>query len=89
MKKVVFMPLFSNQSSDHESTDSKPEGFLEICRDGTTAEWRVQDGRVVRADLPDLACTPPDLCEHTHDTVRLTVSITARGIKIILTDLTD
>ncbi|XP_063896801.1 WD repeat-containing protein 81-like [Helicoverpa armigera] len=60
------------KSSDQESTDSKPEGFLELCRDGTTAEWRVQDGRVVRADLPDLACTPPDVSEHPHDTTRLT-----------------
>ncbi|XP_075973262.1 WD repeat domain 81 isoform X2 [Anticarsia gemmatalis] len=59
------------EKSDQESTESKPEGFLEICRDGSTAEWRVQDGRVVRADLPDLACTPPDV-DHTADTARLT-----------------
>ncbi|KAF9420996.1 hypothetical protein HW555_002979, partial [Spodoptera exigua] len=57
---------------EQEPPDCKPEGFLEICRDGTTAEWRVQDGRVVRADIPDLACTPPDIAEHPHDTTRLT-----------------
>lgn len=61
----------AEKSSDHETMESKLEGFLEICRDGTTAEWTVQDGRVVRADLPDLACSPPDV-EHPQDTARLT-----------------
>ncbi|XP_012545772.2 WD repeat-containing protein 81 isoform X1 [Bombyx mori] len=53
--------LYPEATQDPDGQDPK-EGFLEICRDGTTAEWRVQDGRVVRADLPDrpdLACTPP------------------------------
>ncbi|KAJ2946109.1 hypothetical protein O0L34_g5031 [Tuta absoluta] len=60
----------TNDKSEQES-ESKAEGFLEICRNGTTAEWTVKDGRVVRADLPDLACTPPDLSEQP-DTARLT-----------------
>lgn len=51
------------------------EGFLEICRDGTTAEWTVKDGRVVRADLPDMACTPPNVSDQPPDAVRLTVSV--------------
>lgn len=51
------------------------EGFLEICRDGTTAEWTVKDGRVVRADLPDMACTPPDVSDQPPDAVRLTVRV--------------
>ncbi|KAH9640115.1 hypothetical protein HF086_016046 [Spodoptera exigua] len=63
--------------TEQEPPDCKPEGFLEICRDGTTAEWRVQDGRVVRADIPDLACTPPDIAEHPHDTTRLTLAYRA------------
>ncbi|CAH2037860.1 unnamed protein product, partial [Iphiclides podalirius] len=53
-----------------ECTEPK-EGFLEICRDGSTAEWAVKDGRVVRADLPELACSPPDLPEQ-HDATGLT-----------------
>ncbi|CAB3253741.1 unnamed protein product [Arctia plantaginis] len=57
--------------SEQESNEAKLEGFLEICRDGTTAEWKVQDGRVVRTDLPDLACTPPDV-EPPQDAARLT-----------------
>ncbi|XP_022830697.1 WD repeat-containing protein 81 [Spodoptera litura] len=60
------------KASEQEPSDAKPEGFLEICRDGSTAEWRVQDGRVVRADIPDLACTPPDISDHSNDTTRLT-----------------
>ncbi|CAG9584549.1 unnamed protein product [Danaus chrysippus] len=50
-----------DKSSEQDSCDPKLEGFLEICRDGSTAEWTVRDGRVVRADLPELACTPPSL----------------------------
>ncbi|KAG6450321.1 hypothetical protein O3G_MSEX006515 [Manduca sexta] len=57
---------------EQEPSEVKMEGFLEICRDGTTAEWTVQDGRVVRADLPDLACTPPDVSEQPPDSTRLT-----------------
>ncbi|XP_053607519.1 WD repeat-containing protein 81 isoform X2 [Plodia interpunctella] len=49
----------AGKSSDSEQFDLKKEGFLEICRDGSTAEWTVRDGRCVRADLPDLGCTPP------------------------------
>ncbi|XP_013199895.1 WD repeat-containing protein 81 [Amyelois transitella] len=49
----------AGKSSDSEQNDSKKEGILEICRDGSTAEWTVRGGRCVRADLPDLACTPP------------------------------
>ncbi|XP_052740198.1 WD repeat-containing protein 81 [Bicyclus anynana] len=57
-----------DKSSEQDSADSKLEGFLEICRDGSTAEWAIKDGRVVRADLPELACTPPsfnDRCDVT------------------------
>ncbi|KAI8435701.1 hypothetical protein MSG28_003952 [Choristoneura fumiferana] len=46
---------------ESEAGGGKTEGFLELCRDGSTAEWTVHDGRVLRADLPDLACSPPDL----------------------------
>ncbi|CAH0719552.1 unnamed protein product, partial [Brenthis ino] len=53
-----------DKSSEPESTDSKLEGYLEICRDGSTAEWAIRDGRVVRADLPELACTPPPADRH-------------------------
>ncbi|XP_050670709.1 WD repeat-containing protein 81 [Leptidea sinapis] len=49
------------KSSEPDTSDPKLEGFLEICRDGSTAEWAVRDGRVVRADLPELACSPPSL----------------------------
>lgn len=48
------------------------EGFLEICRDGTTAEWSVRDGLVVRDDAPpDVSCSPP---EPNAGFSRLTVS---------------
>ncbi|CAG5032848.1 unnamed protein product [Parnassius apollo] len=57
--------------TEQECTETKLEGFLEICRDGSTAEWAVRDGRVVRADLPELACSPPEQPEHT-DTAGLT-----------------
>ncbi|XP_068631665.1 WD repeat-containing protein 81 [Battus philenor] len=53
-----------------QESGEKLEGFLEICRDGSTAEWAVRDGRVVRADLPELACSPPDPVEH-HDAAGL------------------
>lgn len=47
----------------------KNDGFLEICRDGSTAEWSVRDGRVVRDDAPpDLSCSPPT----QEDSTRLT-----------------
>lgn len=62
------------QSSEQDSGDSKLEGFLEICRDGSTAEWAVKDGRVVRADLPELACTPPSFNDR-FDVTALTVSM--------------
>ncbi|GBP75188.1 WD repeat-containing protein 81 [Eumeta japonica] len=50
----------AEHNSEQLKEDSKTEGFLEICRDGTTAEWTVKDGRVVREDVPDLSCSPPD-----------------------------
>ncbi|XP_045497388.1 WD repeat-containing protein 81 [Colias croceus] len=59
------------KSSEQDSSEPKLEGFLEICRDGSTAEWAVRDGRVVRADLPELACTPPSLPD-AHDAATLT-----------------
>ncbi|KAJ0177056.1 hypothetical protein K1T71_007065 [Dendrolimus kikuchii] len=61
-----------DKASEQELSDPKVEGFLEICRDGSTAEWRVQEGRVVRADLPDLACTPPNVSENPADSTTLT-----------------
>ncbi|XP_063618306.1 WD repeat-containing protein 81 [Cydia splendana] len=54
------------EKTETEAPEGK-EGFLEICRDGTTAEWTVRDGRVLRADLPDLACTPPNLADRPPD----------------------
>ena len=65
------MTLF--QSSEADSTESELEGFLEICRDGSTAEWAIKDGRVFRADLPELACTPPALADR-HDVATLSVN---------------
>ncbi|XP_047529568.1 WD repeat-containing protein 81 [Vanessa atalanta] len=59
-----------DKSSEQDLTDSKLEGFLEICRDGSTAEWAIKDGRVVRSDLPELACTPPSLGDR-HDVTTL------------------
>ncbi|KAL0841004.1 hypothetical protein ABMA28_014780 [Loxostege sticticalis] len=50
-----------------ESSDNRSEGFLELCRDGSTCEWTVREGRVLRADLPDLACTPPAPCDRSPD----------------------
>ncbi|CAK1547015.1 unnamed protein product [Leptosia nina] len=61
----------TEKSFEPDSLDPKLEGFLEICRDGSTAEWAVRDGRVVRSDLPELACTPPSLPD-THDVTTLT-----------------
>ncbi|KAM3964392.1 WD repeat domain 81 [Aphomia sociella] len=58
--------------SEQESLDLKKEGFLEIRRDGTTAEWTVRAGLAVRADLPDLACTPPDVSDRPPDPATLT-----------------
>ncbi|XP_049868952.1 WD repeat-containing protein 81 [Pectinophora gossypiella] len=58
--------------SAEESSESKVEGFLELCRDGSTAEWAVREGRVVRADLPDLACTPPRPPDMPPDAASLT-----------------
>ncbi|XP_073945062.1 WD repeat domain 81 isoform X2 [Choristoneura fumiferana] len=57
---------------ESEAGGGKTEGFLELCRDGSTAEWTVHDGRVLRADLPDLACSPPDLSDRPPDPARLT-----------------
>ncbi|XP_048482754.1 WD repeat-containing protein 81 [Plutella xylostella] len=51
----------SAESKPTPEDDPKLEGFLEICRDGSTAEWSVRDGRVVRRDAsPDLAVSPPE-----------------------------
>ncbi|XP_059059131.1 WD repeat-containing protein 81 [Achroia grisella] len=58
--------------SEQEGLDQKKEDFLEIRRDGTTAEWTVRAGLVVRADLPDLACTPPDVSDRPPDPATLT-----------------
>ncbi|XP_041978689.1 WD repeat-containing protein 81 [Aricia agestis] len=57
--------------SEDDPTDSNMEGFLEICRDGSTAEWAVRDGRAVRADIPELACSPPAVPD-THVAATLT-----------------
>ncbi|XP_026750161.1 WD repeat-containing protein 81 [Galleria mellonella] len=61
-----------DKTSEQETLDPKKEGFLEIRRDGTTAEWTVRDGRAVRADLPDLSCTPPDVSDRPPDPTTLT-----------------
>ncbi|XP_047516925.1 WD repeat-containing protein 81 isoform X1 [Pieris napi] len=61
----------NTEKATDQDSEPKLEGFLEICRDGSTAEWAVRDGRVVRADLPELACTPPSLPD-SHDAATLT-----------------
>ncbi|XP_063825217.1 WD repeat-containing protein 81 [Ostrinia nubilalis] len=55
-----------------DSAEARSEGFLELCRDGSTVEWTVREGRVQRADLPDLACTPPAPCDRIPDPAVLT-----------------
>ncbi|KAL4709964.1 hypothetical protein ACJJTC_003927 [Scirpophaga incertulas] len=47
------------EKATEENAENSSDGIVELCRDGTTCEWRLQEGRVLRADLPDLACTPP------------------------------
>ncbi|RVE48081.1 hypothetical protein evm_007268 [Chilo suppressalis] len=55
-----------------EGLDNPADGIVELCRDGSTCEWRVREGRVLRADLPDLACTPPAPSDRSADPAALT-----------------
>ncbi|CAG9786320.1 unnamed protein product [Diatraea saccharalis] len=64
----------TNPEKSSEECLDPADGIVELCRDGSTCEWRVREGRVLRADLPDLACSPPATHDRSADSTALTVS---------------